>query len=276
MIRKYLQNLHTHSTYCDGADTPEEMILRAIELGFDAIGFSSHSYMYFNPDYGMQPEKTDAYKQEIRDLKARYADRIRVLCGMEFEMLSEVPLDGYDYLIGSCHYLKAAGEIVGIDRKADVVRHVIDTYYGGVGLRCAEAYYELFSHLHEYGDFDFVGHFDLIAKNCEKAPDLIDVESPGYRKLALDCLHELAKHFRLFEVNTGAMARGYRTTPYPAPFILKEMKRIGCSVLLSSDCHDRNKLDCGFEQSMQLIADCGFDEIIVNTPNGFEGIKINI
>ena len=54
------------------------------------------------------------------------------------------------------------------------------------------------------------------------------------------------------------------------------MKRIGCSVLLSSDCHDRNKLDCGFEPSMQLIADCGFDEIIVNTPNGFEGIKINV
>ena len=275
MIRKYLQNLHTHSTYCDGADRPEDMVLRAIELGFDTIGFSSHSYMYFRPDYGMKPEKTEAYKHEIRELNTKYADRIRVLCGFEFEMLSDVPLDGYDYLIGSCHYLKADGQIVGIDRKADEVQRVINTYYGGVGLRCAAAYYEMLSHLHEYGDFDIVGHFDLISKNCEKA-NLFDVESPEYRKMALDCLHELAKHFWLFEVNTGAMARGYRTTPYPAPFILKEMKRIGCSVLLSSDCHDRNKLDCGFEQSMQLIADCGFDEIIVSTPNGFEGIKIDV
>ena len=29
---KYLQNLHTHSTYCDGKDTPEEMILSAFEF----------------------------------------------------------------------------------------------------------------------------------------------------------------------------------------------------------------------------------------------------
>ena len=275
MIRKYLQNLHTHSTYCDGADRPEEMIERAFELGFDTIGFSGHSYMYFSPLIGMTPEATEAYKRELRELKAKYADRIRVLCGLEFEMLSQVPLTGYDYLIGSCHYLKIGDEIVGIDRKADEVKRVIDTYYGGDGLRCAQAYYEMFSHLHEYGDFDIVGHFDLITKNCEKA-DLFDVDSPGYRKAALDCLHELSKHFRLFEVNTGAIARGYRTTPYPAPFLLKEMKRIGCSVLISSDCHDRRKLDIGFDQAMQLIADCGFDEVIVYTDRGFEGVKIDL
>ena len=102
------------------------------------------------------------------------------------------------------------------------------------------------------------------------------MDSPAYRKSALDCLHEVAKHFRLFEVNTGAIARGYRTTPYPAPFILKEMKRLGCSVLISSDCHDRRFLDCGFDQALQLVASCGFDEVVVNTPNGFEGVKISV
>ena len=26
-------NYHTHTTYCDGADTPEELVLEAIRLG---------------------------------------------------------------------------------------------------------------------------------------------------------------------------------------------------------------------------------------------------
>ena len=39
---KPIQNLHTHSTYCDGADTPEEMIETALEKGFTSIGFSGH------------------------------------------------------------------------------------------------------------------------------------------------------------------------------------------------------------------------------------------
>ncbi len=275
MIRKYLQNLHTHTNYCDGKDHAEDMIRQAIALGFDTIGFSGHSYMYFSPTIGMSPEGTVAYRQEIHRLRDQYADRIRVLCGLEYEMLSDVPMDGFDYLIGSCHYLRIGKEIVGIDRNAATVRQVIDTWFGGNGLKCAEAYYEAESHLHEYGDFDIVAHFDLISKNCELA-DLFDVESPEYRKLALDSLHEVAKHFRLFEVNTGAIARGYRTTPYPAPFLLRELRRLGCSVLLSSDCHDRNKLDCGFEDAMQLIASCGFDEITVHTPRGFEGIKLDI
>ena len=35
-------NYHTHSTFCDGKNTPEEMVLKAIEDNFDILGFSSH------------------------------------------------------------------------------------------------------------------------------------------------------------------------------------------------------------------------------------------
>lgn len=41
---KHLQNLHTHTIYCDGKDTPEEMILAACEKGFTSLGFSGHSF----------------------------------------------------------------------------------------------------------------------------------------------------------------------------------------------------------------------------------------
>ena len=42
---KYLQNLHTHTTYCDGKNTAEEMVQKAIELGFKSLGFSGHAPM---------------------------------------------------------------------------------------------------------------------------------------------------------------------------------------------------------------------------------------
>ena len=38
-------NYHTHSTFCDGADSPEELVIEAIRLGCPEIGFSGHSYL---------------------------------------------------------------------------------------------------------------------------------------------------------------------------------------------------------------------------------------
>ena len=42
-MKDYKQNLHTHTTYCDGKDTPEQVVLKAIEKGFNSIGFSGHA-----------------------------------------------------------------------------------------------------------------------------------------------------------------------------------------------------------------------------------------
>ena len=53
---KYLQNLHTHTTFCDGKNTCRELIERAIELGFNSIGFSGHGYTPFDIKYSMSKE----------------------------------------------------------------------------------------------------------------------------------------------------------------------------------------------------------------------------
>lgn len=273
MLEKYRQSLHTHTCYCDGKDKPEEMILEAIRQGFDTIGFSGHSPMYFAPSIGMSVEGMEQYKKEICELREKYREQIRVLCGLEFEMYSDCQTDGFDYVIGSCHYLKIGDEIVGIDRDAQTVSNVINKYFQGDGIKYARAYYEELSHLHEYGNFDIVGHFDLLTKHCEKC-NFFDTDSKEYRKAALESLHEVARHFQVFEVNTGAIARGYRTTPYPAPFILKEMRALNCSVVLTSDCHDKRFLSSGYKRSLELIRACGYQEILVMKEEGLSGIKL--
>ena len=35
-------NYHMHTTFCDGKNTPEEMVQEALARGFTTIGFSSH------------------------------------------------------------------------------------------------------------------------------------------------------------------------------------------------------------------------------------------
>lgn len=266
---KHLQNLHTHSRFCDGQDTPEEMLLTAMEKGFESIGFSGHSWMHFSPAYAMSPEDTQAYRREILRLREKYAGKIGVFLGLEMEMFStDVDLSGYDYLIGSSHYFCFDGKMVGFDRAAGPVRQVIDEWFGGDGMKYAKAYYKNLARLPEYGDFDVIGHFDLIAKHCEKE-DFFDTASEEYRGYAAEAAEALAGKIPYFEVNTGAIARGYRTTPYPDAFLLRKMKELGFKPIISSDCHQREMLDCGFEQAAQLLMEAGFTERYILTDKGF-------
>ena len=66
------QNLHTHTVFCDGEDTPEAFVKEAIARGFDSIGFSGHGYAFFDDEYCMSREGTKIpfaahYVSEARD-----------------------------------------------------------------------------------------------------------------------------------------------------------------------------------------------------------------
>ncbi len=270
---KYLQNLHTHSVYCDGKDTLEEMIQTAMAKGFTSLGFSGHSYMSFAEEHSMSLSGTEEYKEEVLRLKEKYKDIFPIFLGLEVEIFSGVDLRGYEYLIGSTHYLDFDGQKVGFDRSADEVRRVINTYYNGDGMKYARDYYANLARLPEYGDFDIIGHFDLITKHSEKE-NFFDTSCTQYQEYAIAAAEALAGKIPYFEVNTGAISRGYRTTPYPEPFILKEMKRLGFKPVVSSDCHNRQDLDKGFATSAQLLLDAGFTEHYVLTKDGFTAASL--
>ena len=81
-------DLHVHTLFSDGKNTPEEMVLTAIEKGFSYIGFSDHAPMDFDDGCAMAWEKLPEYSAEILRLKEKYKDQIDIFCGLEFEMLS--------------------------------------------------------------------------------------------------------------------------------------------------------------------------------------------
>lgn len=271
---EYKQCLHTHSILCDGKDTLEEMVLSAIDKGFDSIGFSGHSFMDIYAEFSMSEDDVAVYKAEIARLQQVYGDRIRIWCGLEKDNYTTLSTDGFDYLIGSVHVMKHEQGLLFIDWTAERTRENIEKVFGGDGLAYAKHYFEAVADLPNHGSFDILGHFDLLTKFNEKEPDLFDTESPEYRAAATRAAEALVGKVKYFEVNTGAISRGYRTTPYPDPYIIKEMKRLGFCAIISSDCHDRNFLDCGYEEAKRLLLEAGFTEHYVLKEEGFVAIPL--
>ena len=95
------------------------------------------------------------------------------------------------------------------------------------------------------------------------------MEDPAYRKAALDAVDTLLEKDRIFEINSGAISRGYRKTPYPAPFLLQEIHDRGGRIMLSSDAHATNTMLFQFEESIELAKSVGFRSAWVLTRDGF-------
>ncbi len=269
----YKQNLHTHSVYCDGQNTLEELVQTAILKGFDSIGFSGHSHTSTGGCYCMSPEGTLEYKAEIRKLKVKYEDEIKIYCGIEYEMGSDVNLEDFDYIIGASHCMMLDGKSYDLDITVTQTQFIIDHYFGGNGLAFAKAYYEKMATLPNYGKFDILAHMDLITKFADVEKRL-DITSKAYMDLVLSTAEALRGKIPLFEVNTGAIARGYRKTPYPAIPIIKALKDMGYGAVITSDCHNKDFLDCYFDESEELLRECGFREKYILTDNGFEPVSI--
>lgn len=231
-------NLHTHTCYCDGKDTPEEMVQQAIEMGMTALGFSGHEYAPQDTDFCMSKEDTKAYIAEVLRLKEAYKDQIDIYLGIERDYFGEIDDYPYDYVIGSLHYVEKDGVLMTVDYTPEVMEENVEKYFGGNYRAYVERYYQLVADVVEKTGATIVGHFDLITKFNEDNR-YFDEGADWYKDAALRALHKVAKSNPIFEINTGAMARGYRTKPYPAAFILEEIKRMGCSTILSSDCHDK-------------------------------------
>ena len=234
-------NYHTHTTFCDGKDTPEQLIERALELGCPEIGFSGHSYTPFDESWCMSHEETQAYRECITRLKEKYRGRIKILLGIEQDLWSEEPTDGYDYVIGGVHYVRHGEHFLPTDESAELTRRIVDEYYSGDALAFCEEYYENAALLYERTRCDIIAHLDIITKFNEQ-DRIIDTSHPRYVRAAEKALDILCRTPARFEINTGAISRGYRSTAYPSPELIDGIKARGGRLILSSDCHARENL----------------------------------
>ena len=218
-----LQSLHTHSLYDDGQDTLARMAQNAEAAGLDALGFSGHSPLPFANDWAIDQSCLADYLREARSLQADFRGRFSLYCGLEWDSCSPLPEQKLDYLIGSVHYFPALpdGTRFTVDGSAQLLAQCAQVQFGGDMAAQADCYYALVARLAEVPQVDIVGHFDLITKFDEP-----HTRYPIVPPSARAAMERLVRAGKIFEINTGAISRGYRTTPYPALWLLQQLQRL--------------------------------------------------
>ena len=270
----FLVNLHTHTTYCDGKNTPSDMAKSAFDQGFKCLGFSAHAPMSLKNDYCMINDKQSEYCKEIINLKAEYKDRMDIFLGLEADYFADpFNRENFDYIIGSVHHILLDGFYLCIDSSPIDMLCAISAYNKDINALIYD-YYKQISDMPNKFKADIIGHFDIIAKYNYNS--LFFDENDGfYRKCALSALENLVDKGLYLEINTGAINKKYSYRIYPNKFILEHANNIGAKIVISSDSHECDTLAQGFANAVQLAKSCGYKTAFKLTKSGFKEFELD-
>ena len=273
----FTQNLHAHGQFDDGKSTLEEMLLASKAAGLKSIGFSVHSPLPYGSVWACPHARLTEYIAEVRRLQEKYAGSMEVFLGIEWDVLSQdIDLSPFDYAIGSVHHLPMAMNLPdncppelaaqfavdypSVDESGDATARCLKGHFDGNTDAYAIAYFAEVKRVTEQPKAQIVGHFDLLTKFDEERR-FFTPPTKAYMDAALDAMETLVGAGKIFEVNTGAISRGYRSEPYPSRELLCALRELGGKVTISADTHHVSSVACAFEQAERINRECGFAEI---------------
>lgn len=184
-------------------------------------------------------------KEMSLDVSLRLGIEVDFVPGREAEMEYFATALPYDYVIGSVH--RVGGEEVDNPGVRDVYERW-ETY------ELYEAYYENVQAAALSGRFEVIGH-----------PDLIKIFRTYPERDITPMLKETADAIAESGVAVDVNAAGLRKPVgeiYPAPDLLNMFCQRGVPIVLSSDAHVANEVGAGYEQSVRLVKDVGYTEVV--------------
>lgn len=253
-----LTDFHLHSTFSgDGKSTMEEMIQKAITLGLTHVCFTEHhdiDYVYSNDlTPGCFEVNADSYLYDLLKLRAKYADQIKVMFGIELGLQPHLKKElavyskshDFDFIIGSTH-----------------ICNRMDPYYPEFfeGRSEDEAHHEYFTTVLEsikkLPYFDVYGHLDYVVRYGPTKGDQYTYEK--HKEVFDDILRALLEEERGLELNTGAFRHGL-LQPNPCFDVLKRYRELGGEIItVGSDAHDITNIGLGFDKASDILKEAGF------------------
>lgn len=261
-------NYHTHTLFCDGKGSPEEIAEAAVEKGFDILGFSSHSMYPFAGAWHIPTKDFNAYVEAVNSAKEKFSGKLKILLGFEADyipLVTKPDFDRYkkldpDFLIGSVHYVFSEKGRLCVDYSANLLKEKIDTLYNGNSKKVVCEYFSLEREMLSKGNFSIIGHADLVRKN-NNALKMFNENDFWYRKEIKATADAIKKSGVIVEVNTGAIARGYMDGVYPSDEFLALLHERNVPVTLSSDSHSKENLDFAFDKAILAVQKAGYNEL---------------
>lgn len=266
-------DFHLHTSFSSDSEAPmASMIEQGITAGLSCLCITEHmdkDYVRRTPeDFDFEVD-TEAYYQTYQVLRARYADQIKVLFGIELglqphvadfyrQYIADYP---FDFILGSSH-----------------ICHRRDPYYPDFyeGRAEAEAYLEYFESILEniraFDGYDVYGHLDYTVRYGPNQD-----REYSYEKYAdiLDCiLRELIGRGKGIEVNTSGFRYGL-THPNPTEDILKRYLALGGEIItIGSDAHRPAHIAYEFERVSSILKECGFKYYTIFENRTAEFVKL--
>lgn len=257
-------DLHTHTRYSHGADSPGDMYAAARAAGLDIIGFSEHS---------PRPEGF-TYRREYRDqLKAHLPDYFREVRALRDNARPGEPrallamemdwLDGeedfireacnaadFDYLIGSVHFLGHWGFDDGDEPWREADAEQCEAWY--------EAYFTAWEAMLASGLFQIAAHPDLI-KIYSADRFHAWLARPESRARVRRALTALADTGMAMEISSAGLRKACREI-YPAPPIMELAAGIGIPVTFASDAHSVRDVARDFDRLADYARRFGYTQ----------------
>lgn len=259
---------HNHSTGSDGQLAPEEVVKKAISLGWKEIYFTDH---YFPPpQYKLKPKYhfrfSENYIQEIRGLKEKYSGKINVYLGVEFDwyedskdwIREQSEKNDLDYVIGSIHRLFFDGKRFEMEPGKEVwIKNVEE--FGGVK-KVVKEYYRQIRNIAKSGIFDAIGHLDYV-KIYNGDGEFFSEDDEWYRQEIFKMLDVIKKYDMTIEVNHGGIRK--RGSSFPGRWVLEEANKRNIPLTLGLDAHCEEHYDNNYLDELVGIAkDAGYGEVV--------------
>lgn len=280
-------NYHTHTTFCDGKSSVEEMIQDAISSGFDILGFSSHAASPYSSSWHLKPVQYDEYCASVRDLGKKYESNIKILLGFEadyFPLVCKPDKSRYekfspDFLIGSVHYvinldaefsdIEYRGypqedcdipyQCFAIDGSEEEVKFGLENMFLGDGKKACQTYFQLERQMIEECDFDIIGHPDIVRKR-NAALKFFCEDDEWYKRELKETASIISKSNKIVEVNYGGIARGTLNDTYPSLDFMRILKEKNVPLTISADAHNVGQLNCGYDFAVEQMKKAGYKE----------------
>lgn len=253
-------DFHLHTSYSGDSDADmEQMIQKAISLGFKDIAFTEHMDLDF-PVSDTTPEgffecNVDSYLYNLLSLRSKYVNDINVRFGIELGLQPQLVRQNvkvakehdFDFVIGSIHVVD------GLEVYTDS-----EFFEGRSDEESYRRYFDnVYENLRAYSNFDVVGHLDYVVRYGKNMDQ--DYSYDKYKDILDKILQRIIDREKGIELNTGSMGKGLKEF-HPCLDILKRYRELGGEIItIGSDAHKVEDMGRGFDKAEEVLKAAGFE-----------------
>jgi len=172
-IKDIKGDLHCHSNWNGGSDSIEDIVKKAVKLGYEYIGISDHT-KFLAIENGLDEKQLLKQKKEIEKLNKK--SLIKILWGCEANILTDGSIDILDEVLAQMDYVIAGvHSALKIDKERMTARIIKAMRNPNVDI-ISHPSGRILGHRDEY-QFDF----DKILKVAKETGTVLEINSSPYR-----------------------------------------------------------------------------------------------